>query len=358
MVVLFIVRATLYNVQGGDTIQILETAKALTKLGIRIDIRKTDEKIDYNPYDLLHFFNIIRPADILTHVRKSGKRFVVSTILVDYSMYDKYHRPGVVGKFFNLLTQDSIEYVKTLARFILKKDKLVSFSYIWKGQRRSIIEILKKVECVFVHAEEEYRQLVKLYHTSPPFAIVYNGVDLDLFKEADLVQKEQSLVICAARIEGIKNQYNLIRALNNTPYNLLLIGDPAPNQKSYYSKCKKIAEANIAFIDHLPQEQLKKYYAKAKVHVLPSWFEICGLSSLEAAAMGCQVVVTRNGYAREYFGASAFYCDPSDTSSIFQAIDAAARTDFNDLLQKNIILRFNWKITAEKILSIYKNRLA
>ena len=105
------------------------------------------------------------------------------------------------------------------------------------------------------------------------------------------------MVLCVARIEGIKNQYNLIRALNDTAYKLILIGDAAPNQKGYYRQCKKIAAANISFLDYLPQEQLVDHYAAAKVHVLPSWFEVCGLSSLEAAAMGCRLVITDNGYA-------------------------------------------------------------
>ena len=121
------------------------------------------------------------------------------------------------------------------------------------------------------------------------------------------------MVLCVARIEGIKNQYNLIRALNNTPYKLLLIGDAAPNQKKYYRQCKKIAAANISFINYLPQEQLVHYYAAAKVHVLPSWFEVCGLSSLEAAAMGCRVVITDNGYARSYFKECSFLLRPFTT---------------------------------------------
>ena len=36
------------------------------------DIKLTNEKIDYSKYDLLHFFNITRPADILYHLEKSS----------------------------------------------------------------------------------------------------------------------------------------------------------------------------------------------------------------------------------------------------------------------------------------------
>ncbi len=57
---------------------------------------------------------------------------------------------------------------------------------------------------------------------------------------------------------------------------------------------------------------------------MPSWFETTGLSSLEAAAMGCNIVITRKGDAYEYFGDYAYYCDPESPDSIFKAIEKAA----------------------------------
>ena len=73
MNVLFVVRSTLFTVKGGDTTQVIETAAQLRLLGVETDIKLAGEKIDYSPYDLLHFFNIIRPADILVHIKKSKK---------------------------------------------------------------------------------------------------------------------------------------------------------------------------------------------------------------------------------------------------------------------------------------------
>src|SRR5258705_7568286 len=93
----FITRSTLYSTPGGDTIQIDQTAKHLKKSGIAVDILQTDSKINYNEYNLLHFFNITRPADILFHIAKIKIPFVISPILIDYSEYDRYHRKGVAG---------------------------------------------------------------------------------------------------------------------------------------------------------------------------------------------------------------------------------------------------------------------
>src|SRR5664279_520100 len=136
--VAMIVRSTLYTVRGGDTIQAIQTARMLNCQGIFAEIKLTHEAIQYEKYNILHFFNITRPADILHHIGKAKVPFVISTIMINYSEYDKYHRDGVSGMIFRYLSADSIEYLKAISRWILGKDKMTSFSYTWKGQKKSI----------------------------------------------------------------------------------------------------------------------------------------------------------------------------------------------------------------------------
>lgn len=353
MEVVFIARSTLYAVKGGDTFQVLQTARHLGELGIRVDIRLTHEKIDYARYDLLHFFNIIRPADMLYHIRKSGKPFVVSTLLIDYSGYDKQYRKGFTGLICRLLSADAIEYLKTMGRYLQGRDKLISKAYLWKGQQRSVREILDRAALVFSGSVMEYKRLVQQYHCSIGCIPVPNGADATLFNFDDSQEKDEELVICVARIEGIKNQLNLIKALNNTRYKLLIIGDHAPGQSAYYRECRKIAASNIQFIDYTPQEELVQFYQRAKVHILPSWFETCGLSSLEAGAMGCNIVITDKGYTREYYGDHAFYCDPSSPASIYQAVDRAARARLRPGLREKILTDYTWDRAAACIARAY-----
>ncbi len=354
MKIVFIVRNTLFTVRGGDTVQVQETAEGLRNAGVEVDIRMASEKIDYTVYDGLHFFNITRPADMLLHIQKSRKPFVVSTILINYALYDKYQRPGLTGKLLSLFPAQTVEYIKAAGRFITGRDKLVSIDYLWKGQRASIREVLQKAKAVLVQAKEEYDDLVLAYGIKPVFFLVRNGISTTVFKQPATIARQANLVLCAARIEGIKNQLNLIRALNNTEYELVLAGNAAPGQQAYYRQCKHIAAANVSFTGHLCQQELAAYYALAKVHVLPSWFEVCGLSSLEAAAMGCNVVITDNGYARSYFKDAAFYCDPSSPESILKAVKMAAVSDAGTGLQQTIAENYSWQKTAADTLAVYK----
>ena len=354
MTVLFIVRSTLYTAKGGDTIQIIATARELIKLGIDVDIKRTGDKIDYDKYDLLHFFNITRPADILYHIKKSRKPFLVSPIFVDYSEYDKYHRKGFSGMIFHFLNADRIEYVKAISRWLLGKDKLMSLDFIWKGQQHSIKKILNKAALLLPNSNSEQNRLIKRYNCNTDHIVVPNGIDPGLFVSNKEIKKDPLLVLCVARIEGIKNQLNLIKALTDTKYNLLIIGAASVNQASYYHACRKLAGSNIRFIEYLSQEELVGYYQKATVHILPSWFETTGLSSLEAAVTGCNVVITDKGDSREYFGEDAVYCDPVSPESIYNAVEKAASLPYNEQLEKKILTHYTWEQATIKTMEAYE----
>lgn len=357
MKVAFITRTTLYTFPGGDTIQVIQTARTLRNAGVTVDIWLANEQINYAAYDLHHFFNITRPADILSHNTRITTPFIVSPILVDYSQYDQHHRTGITGILFRLLSAHTIEYLKTIARWLSGTDKCIPFAYLRKGQQKSIREIIGKTAMLLPNSQKEKEQLTCYTRNFTPAIVVPNGIDPELFIYKEGISKDDNLVLCVARIEGLKNQYNLIKALNNTLYRLIIIGSPAPNQHTFYRKCRKLAASNITFISHLPQKELLYYYQKAKVHVLPSWFETCGLSSLEAGAMGCNIVITDKGYTREYFEDYAFYCNPGSPESIRQAIEKAAHAPFTHHLRNKILHNYTWQKAAEATLSAYKEVL-
>jgi glycosyltransferase involved in cell wall biosynthesis len=352
--VLFIARATLYKDKGGDTTQVLGTAAHLKELGIDADIRLANETIDYRPYDLIHFFNIIRPADILKHIRTSGKPYVVSTIYVDYSEYDKKARKGLARLLFKLLPGDFIEYLKVVARMVLNGERVVSPSYLFYGQKRSIRKIIREAAMLLPNSASEYRRLSQHYKLEQRYRVIPNSIDPVLFSPPKPgAARDKGLVICVGRVEGRKNQLNLIRALNATDYRLVIIGSPSANQGKYYEACCKEAGPNVTFVAATSQEVLAGYYATAQVHVLPSWFETTGLSTLEAAAMGCNIVITDKGDTKEYFDNQAFYCDPESISSIYAAVRQASVATPDGSLQRKIFSAYTWQRTAIETAAAY-----
>jgi glycosyltransferase involved in cell wall biosynthesis len=351
-----IVRSNCYTSPGGDTVQIDMTAKYLRKTGVMVDIVLADTKPNYAKYDLIHFFNIIRPDDILPHIHQETP-FVVSTIFVDYSDYERENRKGLAGTLFRTVNAGTIEYIKAVARWFINGDKIKSRTYLLRGHNASIKSIAEKASLLLPNSLSEYNRFSKYVKIQTPFRKIVNAIDPEVFNlDAAPNMEFKDHVLCVGRIEGRKNQLNLIKALAGTDIPLTIIGKPSPNHKDYFKECKKLASqsTNIRFIEHIAHDQLVRIYKAAKVHILPSWFETTGLSSLEAAVMGCNIVVTRKGDTEEYFGDMAHYCEPDDIITIKEAVLAAYNSPASGKLRDYVRDRYTWETAARQTYKAYR----
>lgn len=349
-------RGTLHTSPGGDTVQLEMTANHLRELGVEVDIYSVGMDVDYEKYDLLHFFNITRPDNIICHIKKNVP-YVVSTVFVDYSEYDKKKRKGISGLLFKLLTASQIEYVKAIARFLLGSDTIKSSYFLLHGQFKSVIHVAENAKLLLPNSHSEYYRFQKAFGREFRYRKVVNAINPDVFNpsvEPDNRYKDH--ILSVGRIEGRKNQLNVIKALIDTDYQLTIIGRPALNQKSYYEECLRVAEGhgNIHFIEkQLNHRDLVTIYKAARVHVLASWLETTGLVSLEAAMMDCNIVLTRKGDTEEYFQDMAYYCEPDDTISIKNAIIKAYSSPVNSRLKGLISENFTWENAARQTFDAY-----
>ena len=356
MKIAFIVRSTINHVKGGDSMQVNNTAIALRKLNVEVDIKLSTDKIDYGKYDLLHLFNLIRPADHLLHISKSKVPYVVSSIYLDYSQFDHHGRVGVLKLFFGLLGKNNAEFVKNNFRFLLNQDKLASKEYLL-GHKRAVKKILSNARLILPNSESEFLRIKKDYSFSKEYVVIPNGINTDIFKNIPKIDRIDNQVICVGQIYGLKNQHRLIEATKDLGVKLVIIGKSPPNHIYYNNYCRKIAGSNVQFFDFMPQEKLLMHYAQSKVHALPSWFETTGLSSLEAGVMGCNLVVGHGGDTMDYFKDHASFCDVIDNKSIQDAIEIQLNKPTNFEFREVILENYTWDHTAKKTLLSYKKAL-
>lgn len=358
MKVAFISRATLFSSPGGDTVQLESTAENLKAMGVEVDVFLAFEKIDYSRYDLLHFFNIIRPADVISHIVKSRKPYLVSTIFVEYGTVNEQGKKSMAGRLKKILPESTLEYIKAVARAVKNGEKINSWQYLLWGHNKSVKFVARNAKMLLPNSESEYRRFAAKFRIECPYRVVPNGINLEMAtKTYPASEKYKNAILCMGRIENRKNQLALIRALNNTPYKLFIHGKPSPNNMAYYEQCKSEAAPNVFIEGWLQGDDLYTAYSNAKVHVLASYFETTGLSSLEAAFMGCNIVVTDKGDTRDYFKDDAWYCDPDSVSSIKAAVDAAYNTPYNPAFRERILKNFTWQRAAEETYMAYKQVL-
>jgi glycosyltransferase involved in cell wall biosynthesis len=347
----------MFSVKGGDTVQAVKTADELKKIGVTTEVFRACDTIPYDKFDLLHFFNIIRPADHLYHIRKSKKPYVISTIYLQYDSFDRHGRGKLHRTLFGLLGESRSEHLKNLYRFIKKQDRFISKEYLL-GHKRAMKKILKGASIILPNSHSEYTRIVRDMNYKGEYHVVPNGVDGNIFTEIPKNIVREDKIICVAQIFGMKNQHALIVASEKLNVPLEIIGNPPPNHTGYYDYCKKMSGKNVKFYSFLPQEELVEHYAGAKVHALPSWFETTGLSTLEAGAMDCNLVVGSGGDTKDYFKDFAWFCEPDDQESIEKALSQALAAPNTNTMRKTVLEKYTWKRAAEATYEAYQKVLS
>lgn len=358
MNIAFISRATLYTSPGGDTVQMEMMAKFLRALGQHVDIFTTDQSIRYEAYDLLHFFNLTRPADILPHLFHAQCPSFVTPIYLDLGEYERKNPSrGPLQWLSRILPASQIEYLKCMARYAKNGERIRSNYYLLRGHNPSIRKVLSRCTGLMPNSDSEFQRIQSAFRFSGAHEVIRCGIDPAIFGSVTGTDKEPDLVLSVGRIERRKNQLSLIRAMNRTDYRLIIVGNPSPNHMHYFEECRKAAGPNVTFVQNISQTELSAYYRRAQVHALPSWFETAGLSSLEAAACGCNIVVADKGDVRDYFNNHAWYCDPADEQDICQAVDAAMKAPLNEELKEHIRKNLSWESIAAQTIDFYQKHI-
>lgn len=367
MKVLLQSRSTLYSVFGGDTVQIEKTADALRSLGCVVDISLESEP-DVGSYDLVHLFNFTRPQDIYVQARNAKsqeKKVVLSTIYVDYEEYDLQARSGVPGLAMRMLSASQREYVKSLGRVLLNGEFNPGVSLLLRtGYRRAQTRILELTDVLLPNSHSEMCRLLREFPEAQDkqVVVVPNAVDAELFSncssELTVTPSTSTAILCVARIEGRKNQLNLVRAAKDLPWPVVLVGACAPNHQRYLEQIREEGGDQVTFVGPVNHERLPDYYRSARVHALVSWMETTGLSSLEAGVSGCNLVVTDKGDTRDYFDGYAQFCSPDSVESIRGALIKAHESVVSPSAKQHFLKHYTWQAAAEKTLAGYEIALA
>ncbi|MFA6525245.1 MAG: glycosyltransferase [Patescibacteria group bacterium] len=358
-------RIDLNSKPGGDTLQINKNAEQLRKLGVSVNI-STELQPDLSQYDLVHLFNITRPHETYVqfqNTQKQNKPVVLTPLYQNFDMWDRGGRVGMQSIFMKLIPDKNTKELFKLFTRALTNIHLYPqfFAQLNNGYIQQQQKILQNVNALLLNSDLEMQLLKKDLGIHNKYFVVQNGIDAE-FANANPNLFEQKygikdFVLCVANFSSIKNQIKLIQALKNIGIKLVLIGKPQINHKKYFQIIRKEADksANIILITDASKDMIKSAYASAKVHVLPSWFETCGLVSLEAGLAGCNIVSTDQGYAKEYLSDFAKYCNPADINSIKNYVIEAYQSPKSDLLKNYLLNNFSWEKTAQKTFEIYRD---
>ena len=354
MKVLMQARVSLFTVPGGDTVQMVETARALQRREVDAHVT-VDVDADPRGFDLVHLFNLGRVQESAHLARRAvdaGVPVVLSPIYWDTSEFERRGHSGARAAICRVLPLDAAERLRGVWRYLADGERNpATWQLVVRGWRRLQRYVLSVASCLLPNSAAELELLRREFGPLPcPMVVVPNGVTPEFGETAE---HDRSGVACVGRIEPRKNQLRLVRALQDTDYDMTLVGAPAPNHHGYLTRVLRGGGARVKWLKHMTHTEIRQVLSRTKVHALPSWFETPGLASLEAAAAGCAIVVSDRGSTREYFGDDAHYCDPADGISIRDAVKCAYDSSAMPGLRQRVLSAFTWDAAAERTLRAY-----
>ena len=339
------------RVPGGHRVQFEKTLHALQTEGIKASLSYA--LAPRFECDIVHGF-ALSPVQA-RQCRSAGRPLVLSTIY--WSRAYAAHRLDGRHRVRTLVHRARLTAGFAAAAFrghqFEKCDRIMA---VWQDIRATF-EI---ADLLLPNSLAEGAQIRADLGVTTPLQVVPNAVDQELFTDA-IDGEAKTGVLYAGRFDPHKNQLSLIRAMSGTSVPVVLIGHAHPDHGEYLERCKREAGDNIRIVAGCSHAELVAHYRRAKVHCLPSWFETTGLVSLEAAMCGCNIVTTSRGYASEYFGDLAWYCNPADPASVRRAVIAALEAPPPIDLQCRIRNNFSWthaaKATVGGYLSVLEARV-
>lgn len=386
---------------GGQVVYVLELAKAISKLGIKVDIYtrwfdKTLKQID--PVPGYPDVNVIRiysgpwefiPKeyiyDVLPELIENMKLFIEENNF-EYDLYHGHYVDAGIVTIAVAKAFDKPAYFTAHSLGAWKRDQMggdpdeMEKKFNFNHRIAEEIRIFKAVNAQTVTSVLQLEKLEKLYDFYADNIVdIPPGVDIHTYhlpseedkkKKTDLPEK---YIFCISRIDTNKGHDFLLKAFDFVRKEIkdvdLVIGGGSPNPKQreigLYDKMRKIInekgmEDRVRLIGYVPDELMPTYYQQSEMFVLPSLFEPFGMTTQEAMSCGRPVVASKFGGIRNVIinGENGILVDPSKPHEFAEAILKLIK---NKELSEKIGMQayktcqeeFSWEAIADRFLNFY-----
>lgn len=386
---------------GGQVVYVLELAKAISKIGIKVDIYtrwfdKNKKQVD--PVPGYPEVNIIRikagpwefiPKEFIYEVLPVLSTNMINFIKENKLDYDLYHGHYVDA---GIVAIDVAKAFKKPSYFTAhslgawKKDQMggdpteMEKKFNFEHRIREECRIFNAATAQTVTSIVQLEKLDELYgYTANNIVDIPPGVDIhtyDLPSKDELNQKTKlpkRYVFCISRIDTNKghdfllNAFDLVRKkIDNID---LVIGGGSPNPKSreidLYQKMKDIInekgmQDRVQLIGYVPDELMPIYYQQSDIFVLPSLFEPFGMTTQEAMACGKAVIASKFGGIRNVIehDVNGLLVDPSDPTEFSDAMIGLLNDSSKlEMVGKNayhtVQDNFSWEAIADRFIDFY-----
>ncbi len=321
------------QIPGGDTVVMRRLIDMLSARGCRVSVYP---EFDPCEIDLVHLINLTVASvsrEAAQFCREFQKPLVITTLFEDWP---RYLVPSLhcIPLFNEYLSNGRNEEIFT--------QRCASLRLTPPGPEVGLADVVASASLLFVCAPSEADRLSRSYENSAektivcPFGVTVPGECSP--DELDAVRTElgfDQFVLCVGRLESRKNQLMLIKALEHEDVPIVLAAGKASVQPVYGKLIERFTRKSpVKIARFLEAGRFSALMQCATAHVLPSWFELPGLVTLEAAARGTPVVASSWGAITDYLPQSNLeLCEPDNPESIREAVIRATKQQRSEQLK-------------------------
>ncbi len=390
---------------GGQVLYVLELAKALSKLGIKVDIFTRWFDLERKQIDPLPGFPDVR----VIRIPAGPWEFVIKEKI--YGLL-----PELTANLASFIRENQLDYdlfhghyvdaglvTLELAKIFNKPAYFTAHSLgAWKRERMEGDPAEMELEFNFNHriAEEkriyatlnghtvtsllQLEKLRKLYgYDRENVEVIPPGVNIHKFKPLHPGEKHhktelpEKYIFCLSRVDSNKGYDLLLNAFAKVCEKIkdvsLVTGggsaNPQPREQEVLDMMDRIMrekgiENKIVFVGHVGENLMVPYYQNAQFFVMPSIFEPFGMTVQEAMASGIPVIASKFGGINTVLTheKDGLLIDPKNEEEFAGSmIRLLEDVDFRDRLgieaSKLIRENFSWEAIADRHINFYKKYL-
>ncbi len=316
---------------GGFEVQIRQTKAGLERVGVTVEFMRWWDPTQTG--DLIHYFG--RPTAIYVELAQAkGMKVVIAELL---TASGSRSRPA-------LLAQKSLI---RLARLGLPPQFIQRFSW----------DAFQLANAVVAGTQAEADLFSDIFGVAKQKIVrIENGVE-DVFFDSAKVARGKWL-LCTATITERKRVLELAQAAVQAQVPVWIIGKPYSEGDAYWKSFLRFAQKHPEYVRYEgavgDRNQLAGAYRQARGFVLLSSMETLSLSSGEAAACECPLLLSDLPWARSAFPEGATFCPllaPEQTATILRRFYDAAPTTALPRKPKT------WADIGTELTSLYRSLL-
>ncbi len=250
----------------------------------------------------------------------------------------------------HFLTKESARYYGQIDQAWRKSDHIIAVSEATKQDSIKMLGVPEqKITVIYEAANPIYRPLPKdeaWQHVKTKY-----NFEQDFILSVSTIEPRKNL-------PGLLQAYRRLRDEYKREELLVLAGANGWLWEEVYETVERLdLKKHVAFLGHVPSDDLVYLYNAARIFVHPAFYEGFGLPPLEAMNCGVPIIVSNTAALPEVVGDAALMIDPHDLDGLTVAMWRALTEEElrRDLISKGLkrAKKFSWLRAAAETLAVY-----